>query len=150
VSSLYVFPDVSNVISQEKFQIVTRGRGTYDVTSRVQDVVAQSRVRTGLCHVFVHHTSASLILCENADPDVRRDLETFMAKIAPDGDIMFAHGAEGPDDMPAHVRAVLTGSGLTVPVNNGRCDLGTWQGVYLWEHRTDGYHRYVTVTVHGD
>jgi secondary thiamine-phosphate synthase enzyme len=138
------------VISQEKFQIVTRGRGTYDITDRVRDAVAKSRVRTGLCHVFVHHTSASLILCENADPAVRRDLETFMATTVPDGDSMFVHDDEGPDDMPAHVRSVLTGSSLTLPVSEGYCDLGTWQGVYLWEHRTDGFHRRVTVTVQGE
>ena len=136
--------------SQETIQVSTRGRGTYDVTRQVQATVAASGVRQGLCHVFVHHTSASLMLCENADPEVRRDLETFMGRLAPDGDPMFRHTAEGPDDMPAHVRSVLTGSALSIPVSGGRCALGTWQGVYLWEHRHGGHRRQLTVTVQGD
>jgi secondary thiamine-phosphate synthase enzyme len=137
-------------VHQETFVVPTRGRGTYEITEAVQGVVAGAGVRTGLCHVFVHHTSASLMLCENADPTVRRDLETFMARLAPDGDPMFAHDDEGPDDMPAHVRTVLTQSGLTLPVAEGGLALGTWQGVYLWEHRHAGYRRQVTVTVHGE
>jgi secondary thiamine-phosphate synthase enzyme len=103
-----------------------------------------------LCHVFVHHTSASLMLCENADPAVRRDLETFMSRVAPDGDPAFTHRDEGPDDMPAHVRSVLTQTGLSIPVSGGRCALGTWQGIYLWEHRLAAHRRQVTVTVQGD
>ncbi len=135
---------------REVLRIPTRGRGSIEVTARLQDIVAQSSIRAGLCHVFVHHTSASLILCENADPDVRRDLERFFADLVPDGDQRFAHDAEGPDDMPAHVRSVLTHTSLTLPVENGRCDLGTWQGLYLWEHRTDPHQRRVTVTVVGE
>lgn len=134
---------------QETFTVATRGRGSYDVTREVGEVVARSNVQVGLCDVFIHHTSASLMLCENADPDVRRDLETFMARLVPDGDSAFRHDTEGPDDMPAHVRAVLTASHLSIPVTDGRCGLGTWQGVYLWEHRRAGYRRRVTVTVHG-
>jgi secondary thiamine-phosphate synthase enzyme len=98
----------------------------------------------------VHHTSASLILCENADPQVRRDLEAFMARLVPDGDRLFGHDDEGPDDMPAHVRAILTNMDLSVPVTAGRCALGTWQGIYLWEHRARGHRRRVSVTVHGE
>jgi secondary thiamine-phosphate synthase enzyme len=97
--------------------------------------------------LFVRHTSASLMLCENADPDVRRDLETFMADLVPDGDSRFVHTAEGPDDMPAHVRSVLTLSDLTIPVIAGRLGLGTWQGIYLWEHRSAAHRRRVIVTI---
>ena len=135
---------------QQTLEISTRGRETYNLTREVEEVVAGSGVRTGLCHVFVQHTSASLMLCENADPDVRRDLETFMSHLIPDGDPMFVHTAEGPDDMPAHVRTVLTQSGLSIPVSGGRCALGTWQGIYLWEHRRAPHRRHVTVTVQGE
>jgi secondary thiamine-phosphate synthase enzyme len=99
--------------------------------------------------VFVHHTSASLILCENADPTVRNDLEAFARRLVPDGDPMFEHTAEGPDDMPAHVRSILTQSTLSIPVAGARADLGTWQGLYLWEHRHAGHPRKITVTVLG-
>ncbi len=135
---------------QLQFEVQTRGRGSYAITDQVCSAVAEAAIETGLCHVFVHHTSASLMLSENADPQVLRDLETFMARLVPDGDPMFGHDDEGPDDMPAHVRAVLTQSGLSVPVSNGRCALGTWQGLFLWEHRTAGHCRRVTVTVFGD
>jgi secondary thiamine-phosphate synthase enzyme len=127
----------------------TRGRGTLDLTGRVNSAVRESGIETGLCHVFVRHTSASLMLCENADPAVRRDLEAFMARLVPDGDPLFTHTAEGPDDMPAHVRSVLTHTDLNIPVRNGRCDLGTWQGIYLWEHRDSPQQRSITVTVTG-
>ncbi|MGA7801412.1 MAG: secondary thiamine-phosphate synthase enzyme YjbQ [Gammaproteobacteria bacterium] len=138
------------MIFQDSFEIVTRGRGTYLLTGEIRRRVESASVRTGICQVFVHHTSASLMHCENADPDVRDDLERFMARLVPDGDPLYAHTDEGPDDMPAHVRSVLTGSGLTIPVRAGRCDLGTWQGVYLWEHRRDGHRRRITVTVYGE
>ena len=131
----------------ESFSIRTAGRGFVDITCEVQGAVGRSGTDGGLCNVFMHHTSASLILCENADPDVRRDLETFFGRLVADGDRMFVHTAEGPDDMPAHVRSVLTQNSLSVPVAGGRCDLGTWQGIYLWEHRTHGHTRRVTVTV---
>jgi secondary thiamine-phosphate synthase enzyme len=134
---------------QTEIQLETRGRGTYDITGDVANAVRASGVATGLCHVFVTHTSASLMLCENADPDVRRDLETFMSDLAPDGDERFVHTAEGPDDMSAHVRSVLTQSDLTLPIRDGRLALGTWQGVYLWEHRLRGHRRRVVVTVQG-
>ena len=138
------------MIRQSEHTVSTAGRGTYDITRDIQAAVADSGIRIGLCHVFIRHTSASLMLCENADPDVRVDLETFMARIAPDGDPEFVHTAEGPDDMPAHVRSVLTQSNLTIPVRDGRCALGTWQGVYLWEHRTSPHRRTVITTIDGD
>jgi secondary thiamine-phosphate synthase enzyme len=134
---------------QTEIEVSTQGRGTYDITARVAAVVQTAGVATGLCYVFVTHTSASLTLCENADPDVRRDLETFMRDLAPDGDPRFVHTAEGADDMSAHVRSVLTQSDLTIPIRDGRLALGTWQGVYLWEHRLAAHRRRVIVTVHG-
>ncbi len=127
----------------------TRGRGTSNITQDIRDAVTASGIESGLCHIFIHHTSASLILCENADPTVRTDLETFMVRLVPDGDPMFEHMDEGPDDMAAHVRSILTKMDLTIPVTNGRPALGIWQGVYLWEHRHHGHHRRVTVTVTG-
>jgi secondary thiamine-phosphate synthase enzyme len=133
----------------ESFEVKTPGRGTTDITDTVQAVVRRADVQGGQCTVFVHHTSASLIVCENADPMVRRDLEAFAARLAPDGDPIFRHTAEGPDDMPAHARSVLTPVSIAIPVAGGRCDLGTWQGVYLWEHRTSPHRRRVTVTVIG-
>ena len=134
---------------QVEIGLDTRGRGSYEITSRVAEAVASSGVKTGLCHVFTTHTSASLMICENADPDVRRDLETFMQDLAPDGDPRFVHTAEGPDDMSAHVRSILTHTSLTVPVQEGRLALGTWQGIYFWEHRLHPHHRRVLVTVQG-
>jgi secondary thiamine-phosphate synthase enzyme len=138
------------MVQQEELSIATCGRGTYDITDRVQEAVRKSGIRTGICHVFIRHTSASLMLCENADPAVRRDLETFMARRVPDGDPMFTHDAEGPDDMPAHVRSVLTQSDLNLPVRGGKCALGTWQGVFLWEHRFAGHERKVLLTLTGE
>ena len=138
------------MIAQSEIRIATRGRATYDFTQDVQEAVRESGVRTGLCHLFIRHTSASMMLCENADPAVRRDLETFMARQVPDGDPAFTHTAEGPDDMSAHVRSILTQSDLNIPVRDGRCALGTWQGVYLWEHRTAPHERCVIVTVQGE
>ena len=138
------------MVFQERFSVLTRGRGTYSITGAVQKQVRKSGVQTGLCNVFIHHTSASLILCENADPDVRTDLERFMQRLVPDGDSLFEHTAEGPDDMPGHVRSILTAAELTLPVTRGCCALGTWQGVYVWEHRTSGYRRELTVTVYGE
>jgi secondary thiamine-phosphate synthase enzyme len=143
------FP-LKTVISQAEIRLDTRGRGTYDITRDVQAAVREAGITTGLCNVFIRHTSASLMLCENADPAVLRDLETFMSRTVPDGDPMFTHTAEGPDDMPAHVRSVLTQSDLNLPIRDGRCDLGTWQGVYLWEHRTAPHRRKITLTVQGD
>lgn len=137
------------MVFQENIEIKTSGRGTVELTDTVRELVGKSSVMTGLCHVFVRHTSASLMICENADPSVRRDLESYMARTAPDGDPAYEHDAEGPDDMPAHIRSVLTGSELSFPVSNGRPGLGTWQGVYLWEHRHRPHRRTVTVTIIG-
>ncbi len=133
----------------ETLQIQTRGRDTYDFTAQVQRIVQVSRIGEGLCTLFVHHTSASLIITENADPAVRRDLEAFMARLVPDGDPLYRHVDEGPDDMPSHVRAALTQTSLSIPVAGGRCDLGTWQVVYLWEHRHAAHTRRITVTLVG-
>lgn len=135
---------------QRSLKVQTRGRGTYDITRQVREQVRESAVRVGLCHIFVQHTSASLVLCENADPTVRRDLEAFMARLIPDGDALFDHTAEGPDDMPAHLRAILTNMDMTVPVRDGDCLLGTWQGIYLYEHRAHPHQRHVTVTISGE
>ncbi len=132
---------------QTTLTIQTRGRGTHDITAEVSRYVRESGIDHGLCHCFVQHTSASLILCENADPDVRRDLETFMGRLVPDGDPMFVHVDEGPDDMPAHVRSILTQAGITLPVSGGRLELGTWQGLYLWEHRTRAHRRRIILTL---
>lgn len=138
------------MVVQETLIIETRGRGSVDLTEKVERIVARAGVQSGLCNVFVRHTSASLVLCENADPDVRRDLEAFLARLAPDGDPLFSHTTEGPDDMPAHARSVLTGSGISIPISDGRCLLGTWQGIYLWEHRRAPHRREVVVTVYGE
>ena len=135
---------------QKKISIQTRGRGSYEFTREIQKTVDSSGITQGLCHIFVHHTSASLMLCENADPTVRTDLERFMGRLVPDGDPMYEHSDEGPDDMPAHVRTVLTQSDLTIPVSGKQCDLGTWQGVYLWEHRAVPHTRKITITVSGN
>lgn len=138
------------MIRQTQLGFQTGGRGTTDITAEIESVIHETGVTTGLCNVFLQHTSASLILCENADPVVRRDLEAFMQRLVPDGDALFQHTTEGPDDMPAHVRSILTSNSLSLPISGGRCSLGTWQGVYLWEHRHHGYRRKVTVTVYGE
>jgi secondary thiamine-phosphate synthase enzyme len=135
---------------QDQFVVATRGRGTYEITDRVARVVHDYGVSRGQCSVFVHHTSASLIVCENADPDVRDDLERFFARLVPDGDRLYVHTMEGPDDMPAHVRSILTNASLTVPVAGGSLDLGTWQGIFLWEHRARPHRRRITVSVVGE
>lgn len=137
------------MIHRETFVWETSGRGSHELTSWVQDMVRASGVQEGLASVFTHHTSASLMICENADPAVRSDLERFLARLVPDGDPIYEHTDEGPDDMSAHVRSVLTQASLTIPVVGGRCDLGTWQGIYLLEHRTRPHHRKVTLTIVG-
>lgn len=135
---------------QEIISIQTQGRSTLDITNEVEKLVSQSSIDCGLCNLFIQHTSASLIVCENADPDVRTDLENFMQRMVKDGDVMFRHTVEGPDDMPAHIRNVLTSSSLTIPIANGRCLLGTWQGIYLWEHRLNAHVRKIIVTIQGE
>jgi len=128
-------------------EISTPGRGFQEVSGELQEFVRHSGVITGICHAFLRHTSASLLITENADPDVRRDLENFISALAPDGDPAYFHSMEGPDDMPAHIRSVLTCSEITLPVRDGRLALGTWQGVYLWEHRTRAHRRRLELTV---
>jgi len=134
----------------ERFAIATRGRGLYEVTREVQGCVARARVQMGLCTLHLQHTSASLLIQENADPDVRRDFETFFARLVPDGDAMFVHTVEGDDDMPAHIRTALTAVNLSIPIAEGRLCLGTWQGIYLWEHRTTPHTRTVVVHILGE
>ncbi len=124
-------------------------RGLYDITRHVEDVVRASGVERGLCHAFLLHTSASLIIQENADPDVLRDMETWLAGVVRDGDPRFLHTMEGPDDMSAHVRTVITHTDLTMPVRDGRLLLGTWQGLFLYEHRASSHRRRLAVTVLG-
>jgi secondary thiamine-phosphate synthase enzyme len=135
------------VIFQTELVVETAGRGTYEITDRINTVLAETVATNGLCHLFIKHTSASLMLCENADPAVRRDLETFMSDLVLDGDIRFTHTDEGPDDMSAHIRSILTQTDLTVPVGFKQLVLGTWQGVYLWEHRVGCNKRTVVLTV---
>jgi secondary thiamine-phosphate synthase enzyme len=127
--------------------VVSTQRGLQDVTQQVAEVVQGSGIEEGLCHLFIHHTSASLVIQENADVDVQIDLERFLSRLVVDGDPLFTHVDEGPDDMPAHVKAALTAASLVIPVENGRLSLGTWQGIYLWEHRSRGNSRRLTVTV---
>lgn len=135
---------------QDAFEVKTGGRGTTDVTGQVALLVRASGVARGIAHVFVQHTSCSLVITENADPAVRRDLETLAQRWAPDGDEAYRHDDEGDDDMAAHARTVLAGSSVTVPVNGGSLMLGTWQGLYLWEHRAQPHARRIVVTVMGD
>lgn len=136
-------------IHQVGFELDTPGRGLYDITEQVSRIVTESEVGTGLCQVFLRHTSASLLITENADPDVLTDLETFFAGLVSDGDKRFIHSAEGPDDMSGHVRAALTQSGLSIPVSAGTLALGTWQGIFLWEHRYRAHRRKVVTTILG-
>jgi secondary thiamine-phosphate synthase enzyme len=131
------------------FEIDTRGRGTIDITPQVARVVRAARIQRGIANVFSQHTSCSLIITENADPDVRRDLETLARRWAPDGDAAYRHDTEGADDMAAHARSVLTCCSLAVPVDAGALLLGTWQGIYLWEHRTEPHTRKIVVSVCG-
>ena len=135
---------------QERIEVLTPGRGLHEVTGAVAEVVARSGVATGLCVVFCPHTSASLLLTENADPSARADLEAWLARLAPDGDPRYAHDAEGDDDMAAHLKSAVTRSSETVPVAGGRLALGTWQGVFLAEHRTAPHRRTLVVHVLGE
>lgn len=134
---------------QSHLTLTTRPRAALDITADVAAALRASGVRAGLVNVFVQHTSCSLMITENADPDVQRDLETLFARLAPDGDPAYRHDLEGDDDMAAHARSVLSGASLTIPVGDGRLLLGTWQGVFLWEHRTASHTRRVVVTVMG-
>lgn len=130
--------------------MATRGRGLYEFTREVEKWIGQNKFNDGLLTIHLQHTSASLLIQENADPDVRRDLEAFFKRLVPDGDALFRHTAEGDDDMPAHIRTALTAVNLSIPVRAGRLALGTWQGIYLWEHRTQSHARHVTLHFIGE
>lgn len=138
------------MLSQMKLRFSTTGRGTYNITEQITESIKKSNIKSGICHLFIQHTSASLILCENADKTVREDLDAYMAKLVKDGDSMYKHKDEGPDDMAAHIRTVLTQSSLSIPIQKGKCDLGIWQGVFLWEHRTHPHKRDIAVTILGE
>lgn len=131
-------------------RVHTQGRGTLEITGQVDAIVRDSGVQHGLCTIFIKHTSASLIVCENADPSVRRDLERYFGRLVRDGDSLFEHDSEGDDDMPAHIRAILTATSLSVPIADGRLDLGTWQGLFVWEHRTHPHTRHISITILGE
>ena len=138
------------MINQKKLRFSTSGRGTYNITRQVAEAIEESGVKSGICHIFIQHTSASLILCENADRTVREDLDNYMEKLVKDGDSLYKHNDEGPDDMAAHIRTILTQSSLSIPIDKGKCDLGIWQGIFLWEHRTHAHRRNIAVTIMGE
>ena len=132
---------------QANLTLSTSGRGFSNITQQINQIASEADCQMGLCHVFIKHTSASLILCENADPDVLIDLENHMQRLVQDAHPEFLHTAEGPDDMSAHIRTVLTSHSLSLPISEGRLNLGTWQGIFLWEHRLHGFSRELVVTV---
>jgi secondary thiamine-phosphate synthase enzyme len=136
--------------SFHELNIATRGRGLYEFTSQVENWLAQNKFKDGLVTLHLRHTSASLLIQENADPDVRRDLEAFFERLVPDGDALFIHTAEGDDDMPAHVRTALTAVNLSIPLQHGLLALGTWQGIYLWEHRVRAHARRIALHFIGE
>ena len=138
-----------NIYHQEQYRIDTLGRSSIEISQRLHAAVDSAGVLNGLCHVFIHHTSASLMICENAASEVRDDLESFFSRLILDGDPLFSHTDEGADDMPAHIRSVLTQTELSIPIIAGRLALGTWQGVYLWEHRTSPHLSDISITIHG-
>jgi len=130
--------------------VATRGPGLHEITRELSGLVHDAGIATGLCTVFVQHTSASLLIQENADPAVRGDLERWLARLVPEGDALYTHTSEGPDDMPGHIKSTLTATSVSIPVLEGRMALGTWQGVFLWEHRRARSERRVVVHLHGD
>lgn len=138
------------MIFQDKLSVSTKGRGMVNITQAVQNCIAESHIQKGLCHLLLQHTSASLFINENADPDVQHDLEQFMSGLVQDGDPRFKHILEGEDDMSAHIRTVLTQSELTLPVGQGQLLLGTWQGIYLWEHRYQSHSRQLVISLMGE
>ncbi|HYK12877.1 MAG TPA: secondary thiamine-phosphate synthase enzyme YjbQ [Burkholderiales bacterium] len=140
---------IDNMTFQDIFEISTAGRGTSEITAEVTRIVRAAKIERGIAHVFAQHTSCSVIITENADPTVRSDLEMLAQRWAPDGDAEYHHDTEGDDDMAAHARSLLAGISVTVPVANGKLLLGTWQGIYLWEHRTHAHNRRIVVTVTG-
>jgi secondary thiamine-phosphate synthase enzyme len=137
------------MFEQQTITVQTNGRATIEITGEVESVLRAGNIDMGLCHLFVHHTSASLIITENADRDVRHDLENYIARLVRDGDPAYLHDQEGPDDMAAHIRSVLTQTEITIPIQSGRLALGTWQGLFLWEHRLQAHRRRITLTLCG-
>jgi len=137
------------MMQQHSISIQTQGRATIDISAEVERLVSASAIESGLCHVFIQHTSASLIITENADSNVRGDLETYLSRLVIDGDPAYLHDQEGPDDMAAHIRSVLTQTEITIPIRAGRLALGTWQGLYLWEHRYHAHRRSIIITLSG-
>ena len=137
-------------VEQNSFEIRTNGKGTYEITTEIQSQISRSGVRSGIVNVFVQHTSCSLIIMENAAPAARRDLEEFFDRLVPEDSDYFEHDDEGPDDMPAHIRMVLTHTSETVPIVDGKMQLGTWQGIFLFEHRRDPHRRKTLVTMIGE
>jgi len=135
---------------QQVLRIQTQGKGLQEITHEVQHIVQTSKITCGLCNLFVRHTSASLVIQENADPDVQRDLEYFFGKLVPENDLGYTHTMEGPDDMPSHIRSALTCTSEQIPLSGGQLLLGTWQGIFLWEHRTSGSLRNIVVHISGD
>jgi len=131
----------------KQIHVDTPGQGLHEVTEKIHSVVQDAGLKEGLCTLFLRHTSASLVIQENADPAVQRDLEAFLSRLVVDGDPRFAHVAEGPDDMPSHLKAALTATCLSIPVADGKLALGTWQGIYLWEHRRRGSRRELVVHI---
>jgi secondary thiamine-phosphate synthase enzyme len=136
--------------SVHDLEVATRGRGFYEFTDQVASLVSSSGFKTGLATIHLQHTSASLLIQENADPDVRRDFESFFERLAPDGDPLFIHTSEGDDDMPAHIRTALTAVNLAIPIARGALALGTWQGIYIWEHRKSPHRRRLVIHLLGE
>lgn len=141
--------DAGSAWQQFTLEVETQPRRFIMLTREIEAMVGRARLRTGLAHLFLRHTSASLCITENADPTVRADLERFAARLAPDGDPLFRHDDEGPDDMPGHIRTLIMGHELTVPIRHGTLALGTWQGIYLWEHRQRVHRRELVITLNG-
>ena len=137
-------------IFQQVLKIQTRGKGLQEITSEVREVVRASEITSGLCNLFVRHTSSSLVIQENADPDVQKDLEYFFRKLVPENDLGYTHTSEGPDDMPSHIRSAMTKTSEQIPLADGKMLLGTWQGIFLWEHRSRGHSRNVVVHIFGE
>lgn len=138
------------VQSQGDLRVSTRGKGLYEITREVHRWISAQQIRNGLCTVFIRHTSASLVLQENADPDVRRDLTEFFERLVPENAPWFRHTTEGPDDMPSHIRAALTSTQLSIPVRDGQLALGTWQGIYVFEHRSEPQQRHIVLHLIGN
>lgn len=138
------------MVKTEQLRVKTSGQGLYECTDEVSSILVRSDVRAGLCTLFIKHTSASLVVQENADPSARRDLEAWLSRMIRENDSLFTHTAEGPDDMPAHIKAALTLTSLSIPIVDGRLTLGTWQGIYLWEHRRAAHSRTIVVQCLGE